>query len=305
MVQVYRDFRKAAKNLASILDKNGDIVPIKRENLDTETKELKNVAYTIEKPLEREIGIENLELSKLWCYGEVLTHFLNLNPMVQSKYVSSSKIDLDEMRWADGMQTHLYGERWHDKKQFKSLVEKLDEQKNTRQAVMVIYDPSMDLHPKEWHGPCTVLHQFLVRDDTLYTSVYLRSNDFFVGWKNDMFFNSFVHDAVAGFAGVEPGPLTFHTGSFHAYKKDYGKLSAVKNAKVNNSVKEYEPFGMGPDEFWDELWAAKDAEELSRAKRFGEAHRVVDQEISHELLEDMAKVFIEKNQEEDDIVCLP
>ena len=93
----------------------------------------------------------------------------------------------------------------------------LKENKESRQAVIHIKDAdnaiSKDVN-------CTVCLQFLVRDNKLYMTVYMRSNDLWMGFPYDVFQFSAMQVLMSMQLGVELGTYTHHVGSLHLYKRD-------------------------------------------------------------------------------------
>lgn len=109
--------------------------------------------------------------------------------------------------------------------QVKWVVDKLSEDPDSRQAVMTIWQP------RPWPSkdiPCTVALQFLVRNDTLYTNVFMRSSDVWLGLPYDLFSFSIMSMVVALESRVENlGNMTVLMGSSHLYEENFGKANEV------------------------------------------------------------------------------
>jgi hypothetical protein len=110
--------------------------------------------------------------------------------------------------------------------QYDHVVDKLKEDSDTRQAVVTIWNPDYDNLPGKRDYPCTVLHQFRVRDNKLNMSVYMRSNDVWLGAAYDFFQFTQVQLAISGILGIEPGTYAHHVGSLHIYESN---ISAAEN----------------------------------------------------------------------------
>lgn len=106
--------------------------------------------------------------------------------------------------------------------QYESVIGRLKHDPNTRQAVVTIWDPKLDLLPYKRDYPCTVLHQFRIRNNRLNMSVYMRSNDVWLGAAYDFFQFTRVQIAIASVLGIEPGSYAHHVGSLHIYEQHYG-----------------------------------------------------------------------------------
>jgi thymidylate synthase len=88
--------------------------------------------------------------------------------------------------------------------------------RDTRQAVLTIFDPAYD-HAGNRDVPCTVSIQFLIRRECLELHVHMRSNDLWWGWAYDAFQFTQLQLALAHALGVEPGKYVHHVGSLHLY----------------------------------------------------------------------------------------
>lgn len=117
--------------------------------------------------------------------------------------------------------------------QLKMCEELLRRDPNTRQAVIhikeatnVIENPTKDLN-------CTVCLQFLLRDGKLYMTTYMRSNDLWMGFPNDVFQFTCIQIYLAMRLGVELGTYTHVAASLHLYERDYN--TSLKNREVTES----------------------------------------------------------------------
>lgn len=88
---------------------------------------------------------------------------------------------------------------------------------NSRQAVLHIKTadnkPSKDVN-------CTVCLQFLIRDGKLNATVYMRSNDIWMGFPYDVFSFTALQCKMAMELGVGIGTYTHIAGSLHLYERD-------------------------------------------------------------------------------------
>ncbi len=105
--------------------------------------------------------------------------------------------------------------------QYAHVVQKLQLDPNSRQAVVTIWNPDYDNQPNKRDYPCTVLHQFRIRNNKLNMSVYMRSNDVWLGAAYDFFQFTRVQIAMASVLGIEPGKYAHHVGSLHIYEQHY------------------------------------------------------------------------------------
>lgn len=152
----------------------------------------------------------------------------------------------------DGSFHGAYGKRVEG--QYGIIVERLKADSDTRQAVVTIWDPTLDLQPGKRDYPCTILHQFRVRDNKLNMSVYMRSNDVWLGAAYDFAQFTRVQLAIASVLGIEPGTYAHHVGSLHLYETHF---TAVKKlVKVDKAV--YQPFPYITGTSWNEVASEAD-----------------------------------------------
>jgi thymidylate synthase len=120
----------------------------------------------------------------------------------------------------NGMFHGSYGTRTRG--QYAHVVQKLTNDTDSRQAVVTIWSPDLDNKPGKRDYPCTVLHQFRIRNNRLNMSVYMRSNDVWLGAAYDFFQFTRLQIAMASVLGIEPGKYAHHVGSLHIYEQHYG-----------------------------------------------------------------------------------
>ena len=137
--------------------------------------------------------------------------------------------------------------------QYAPIVERLKADPDTRQAVVTIWNPELDLLSNKRDYPCTILHQFRIRNNKLNMSVYMRSNDVWLGAAYDFFQFTRVQLAIASILGIEPGTYHHHVGSLHIYEQHYDSAENLKHtyepyekipAMVGNSWGEVSDFAM-------------------------------------------------------------
>jgi thymidylate synthase len=139
-----------------------------------------------------------------------------------------------------------YGPRTHG--QYDVLIERLKNDPDSRQAVATIWNPQYDLQHSKRDYPCTILHQFRIRDNKLNMSVYMRSNDVWLGAAYDFFQFTRLQIAMAWVLGVAPGTYAHHVGSLHIYEQHYG---AAEELKYNNDPLPEIPYFTGRT--WNEV----------------------------------------------------
>ena len=106
----------------------------------------------------------------------------------------------------------------------------LREHPESRQAVIHIKQPRDLMKYPTKDVNCTVCLQFFIRDEKLYLTTYMRSNDLWMGFPNDVFQFTALQIYLAMRLGVKLGTYTHIAGSLHLYERDY--QSALKNIKT-------------------------------------------------------------------------
>ena len=101
--------------------------------------------------------------------------------------------------------------------QWEFVKDKLMSDSSSRQAVIHIKDASNE-ESKDVN--CTVCLQFFIRENKLCMTVYMRSNDLWMGFPYDVFQFAAMQVLLSMELGVELGPYTHIAGSLHLYKRD-------------------------------------------------------------------------------------
>ena len=88
---------------------------------------------------------------------------------------------------------------------------------NSRQVVMSIWNPVLDLGSKSRDIPCNDLVMFKIRNGKLITTIANRSNDLHWGLPTNVFQFSFLSEVIASCLGIELGTQTHNSQSLHIY----------------------------------------------------------------------------------------
>ncbi len=138
----------------------------------------------------------------------------------------------------DGKTMHgAYGKRILRKDQLSNVIEKLREDNDSRQALMIIFEPE-DVTLETKDVPCTILFQFFIRDNKLHMVTYMRSNDVLLGLPYDLFNFTMIQEYVltllreesgdfSALGGLGMGTYTHTVGSLHIYERDFGKIEKI------------------------------------------------------------------------------
>ena len=121
---------------------------------------------------------------------------------------------------------------WSDENhnQYDHVLAELKRAPESRRAEMVYTRPSIW---KEYNTDgmsdfiCTDSVQYFIRDGKLLADVRMRSNDVVFGYKNDKFWQDYVHKQLASDLGVSVGPMIWHAGSLHVYERHWNLIDDV------------------------------------------------------------------------------
>jgi thymidylate synthase len=132
--------------------------------------------------------------------------------------------------------------------QVTTCVNKLRADKDTRQAIITLWNPLLDWTTHKRDYPCTVMLQFLIRNDKLILHTTMRSNDVWLGVAYDLFQFTQLQLTVARVLGIEVGPYHHHAVSLHIYDRDW---ESIEELHAPDSVLPSYPVGFGrPGDTW-------------------------------------------------------
>ena len=124
---------------------------------------------------------------------------------------------------------YTYGNRlrkhFDDIDQIQEAIERLKNFKESRRAISVTWDPTVDTKNNE--VPCMILVDFKVRDGKLNTTGLWRSHDIYGAWFPNAVGLSHLAQYAAKEVGVEVGTLTIHSISAHIYEVNFEEAERV------------------------------------------------------------------------------
>lgn len=128
--------------------------------------------------------------------------------------------------------------------QLASVVAKLQDDPDTRQAVVTLWDPRLDNDLGKKDYPCTVGLGFALSTDheLLNMNVIMRSNDAWLGLPYDVFVFNQLQWTVANALEVVPGSYTHTAWSLHLYERDVDKVDRV--VRPWSTDDEFQPRGL-------------------------------------------------------------
>jgi thymidylate synthase len=109
--------------------------------------------------------------------------------------------------------------------QIQEAINRLNNVKESRRAISVTWDPTVDTKNDE--VPCMMLVDFKIRDGKLYTTGLWRSHDIYGAWFPNAVGLSNLANFVAGETKTEVGTLTIHSISAHIYEVNFKEAESV------------------------------------------------------------------------------
>lgn len=116
----------------------------------------------------------------------------------------------------------------------------------TRQAYLPIYFPEDNGAPEGQRVPCTLGYLFLIRNNQLHLTYYIRSCDFMRHWRDDVYMgvrlaqhtmdqlNYYRHRSDDS-PVITLGDLAMHIGSFHVFDGDMAMLEYLNEENKENA----------------------------------------------------------------------
>lgn len=113
-----------------------------------------------------------------------------------------------------------YGNRASIADQLKYTFQQLRSDKNTRRAMITLWNPYLDVPALHLDHPCTVSILFRVRDDALNMTVTMRSQDMWLGHPYDVIQFGLLQQTFATALELQCGTYVHHMASCHIYTRD-------------------------------------------------------------------------------------
>jgi thymidylate synthase len=130
--------------------------------------------------------------------------------------------------------------------QFYSAVTELENNPDSRRAVMIYTRPTMwGAHNKNGRSDfmCTNTVQYMIRDNKVNALVQMRSNDVVFGYRNDYAWQSYVLDKVIETLKerdkpYERGKIFWNVGSLHVYERHFYLVNHFAKTRETTITKE-------------------------------------------------------------------
>lgn len=192
------------------------------------TFELLNTVLEIEEPSIKDIYLPMRNFSKKYLMKELNWYWTGNNDVNYIGEVAKMWYDISD----DGKTSNsAYGyiiHKKYERDQLMEIYELLKKDSYSRRAILNISDALLHKqNTKDYQ--CTIALQFLIRDNKLNMTVFMRSNDIYFGLPYDSIYFMTIQDWLAKKLNVKIGSYTHHATSMHMYKSDVDKFKEHNN----------------------------------------------------------------------------
>jgi thymidylate synthase len=194
-----------------------DVIPKTGVDFDN-TKALFNVGFTLHHPMNNHITSDVRKWNHAYAECE-WQWYLTGDPSIDTLGDLYGKIPpiWENMADCNREVRSNYGFQWKRKGQLNYAIQKLKDKKNTRHAVISIFDGKEASSRYMFDTPCTCAIHFHIVDDKLNMSVMMRSNDLWYGFPIDQYCFSKLQQMVAKEVNIPIGTYYHFATNLHIY----------------------------------------------------------------------------------------
>lgn len=197
------------------------------------TREMHNVTICITNPFDRLITNFHRKTSFDYLVGEWIWYERGIASLNEISYYSKFWNQLSDsgLNIASCYGKRLFREKTANNSQWEMAKKNLLRDKSTRRATMFLCERK-DLNLETKDMPCTLALQFLIRNNSLYLTTYMRSNDLVFGFTYDqaiftLFQEKMLLELKEDYPSLKMGTYTHVVTSLHVYEKHFELLSNV------------------------------------------------------------------------------
>ena len=271
---------------------------------DQPTRELLHVAFSIADPRQRVVfarpfnpalaiaeviwilaGGNASEFIMFW--NPRLRHYLDADPRVfhgayGSRLGSRPKLPNDAellLRVANGRQSL---------DQLRLAYEALQANRDSRQIVLQIWDPVLDLpdlEPRSADVPCNLISHLMIRGDRLEWLQVMRSNDFIWGMPYNIVQFTCLHEVMAGWLGVDVGSYVQLSDSLHVYQRHWYELDSLTLSEDRNLPMNRADLRIAGYDAWEQVFGVVAGAAAALSKEVGPDETLEILDRTHDLPE--------------------
>ncbi len=214
---MYRNITYAFVDMLNSISKRGSYISTR----GSEQIEILSQLIQIKNPMERVIVVPNRKNNIFALIAETIWVLGGRDDLAYLSHYLPRAIDFSDngKTWRAAYGPRLRNFNGVD--QFKEIVRIINEDKNTKRAVMSIFNPQKD-YVETKDVPCNNWLQFMVRNGQLHLNVTVRANDAVWGFGGINSFEwSVLQEMMAFWTGTEVGNLSWFVGTIHVYERHY------------------------------------------------------------------------------------
>jgi thymidylate synthase len=214
-----------------------------------QTREILHSALTLRNPRERWITVRRPAMNPAFALAEV---FWILGGRRDAQFLSYFNHSLARHAGNEPCLHGAYGYRLRHHfqvDQFLRAYETLSTVPTSRQVVLQIWDPEIDLpladgQPRNPDIPCNTQSIVKVRDGRLEWLQIMRSNDVFLGLPHNLVQFTMLQEVLAGWLGLDLGAYHHVSDSLHVYERD----AAAIHTTAANQVPQSDVFALSKEQ---------------------------------------------------------
>ena len=163
-----------------------------------------------------------------------------------AEFISEFTKIWDDFTHEDGTVPAAYGYRWRHhfgRDQLDSLIKHLEEERTSRQGVVVTWDPgddSLGSPNKKLNVPCPYTFTVNIIEDKLNLHCTARSTDMMLGLPHDVAGHALLQRVFAQRLKAKVGKLSFTTSHAHVYGNHFDQALEVMERQANHAPVEFE-----------------------------------------------------------------
>lgn len=209
---------------------------LKNQSIVGVTKEINNCCLIVNKPSIDDFWLPYRNISQNYANEELKWYWAGSNSCQEIGQHASMWLNLTD----DGVTNNsAYGyilEKKYDYDQIQQIIELLQKDPSSRRAILNISDPKLNkIETKDLQ--CTIAVQFLIRNNQLEETVYMRSNDVYFGLPYDYIYFITLGNYIASKLNIKLGKYIHNATSLHMYLRDEDKFTEKDKKIININYK--------------------------------------------------------------------
>lgn len=220
------------------------------------TKEIINANVTVRDPADRIIPDRGRKMNIAFAIAEWYAMMVGIDDIGFFKqFIKDYDKYSSDKRRLDG----AYGTRvryiyaqdqggtgaWLWRNQVDGVIQELTRDRDSRRAVIAIYQSEDLFGGGGLNTPCTLNLQFLIRDNKLQLIANMRSSDVVRGLTYDLFVFTMIQEYVARRLGIALGEYFHNAGSLHMYVDDLPLVDKLTRKRWPNKMRDMPPLDTG------------------------------------------------------------